>query len=198
MGQALFGLIGVAVGAFLGIFRDLLSDWRTRRRNARYLAIRIVCVLDKYVEDCAEVSTDDGLCHGQRDENGYLQAQVPYPAPPSFPQDLDWRSIEHNLMYRLLSIPNEAEAANSKIDFVEQQIAFPPDFEEFFEERQDQYSKLGLNAYALTEELRQQYGIPARQLEVWDPSEHLRKARKELEAARRRRTDQLAVLPPII
>src|SRR5438105_541965 len=50
-------------------------------------------------------------------------------------------------LYRLLSMPNEAEAADRKIGFAWQYAAGPPDFEEYFEERQDQYAKLGLAAF---------------------------------------------------
>ena|SRR5438105_541963 len=84
--QAFFGLTGVVVGALLTLLRDVWSDRRTRKRHARYLAIRVVCILDKYIENCAEVVLDDGLQEGQRDEQGCLQSQVRPPAPPSFPK----------------------------------------------------------------------------------------------------------------
>jgi hypothetical protein len=117
MSGAVFGLIGVVIGSLLNWFREMLTDWRTRARHARYLAIRVVCVLDKYVGKCAEVVADDGLSYGQRDEQGCLRSQVPTPSPLDFPHDLDWMSIEHTLMYRLLSMPNEAGAANGQDRF---------------------------------------------------------------------------------
>jgi hypothetical protein len=166
-----------------------------RARHARYFAIRVVCILDKYVENCAEVVSDDGLCDGRRDEQGCLQAQVPTPPPPAFPEGLDWRSIDHALMYRLLSTPNAAEAADRKIDFVWQYVAGPPDFEEFFEERQDQYATLGLAAFALTHEMRRQYNIPAQTLGEWNPPERLAKAKAQVEEDRRKRTQRLAASP---
>src|SRR5207249_1392682 len=79
--QAFFGLMGVVVGALLALLRDVWSDRRTRKRHARYLAIRVVCILDKYIENCAEVVLDNGLQEGQRDEQGCLQSQVRPPAP---------------------------------------------------------------------------------------------------------------------
>ncbi|MGO9594777.1 MAG: hypothetical protein ACLQFT_20705 [Steroidobacteraceae bacterium] len=199
MNQAVFGavvgIVGVVIGSFLTLLRETWSDSRMRARHARYLAIRVVCTLDKYVENCAEVVSDDGLCMGQRDKEGCLQAQVPTPPPLAFPDGLDWKSIDHALMYRLLSMPNEAEAADRKIDFVSQYVAGPPDFEEFFEERRDKYATLGLAAFALTQEMRTKYDIPQQTLGEWNPAERLAKAKEQVEKDRRDRMQRLAASP---
>lgn len=197
MTQAIFGLIGVIVGAFLTLLRDTWSEWRARRRHARYLAIRVVIALDKYVENCADVATDDGLSQGQRNADGYLEEQVELPSAPTFPQDLDWKSIDHELTYRLLSLSNEAEAANRAIGFAWEN-AFPPDFEEAFEERQYQYAKLGLATFALTQELREKYGIHPKKLAKWNPVEHLTNAKDQVEGYRRDRLQRLAASPSLI
>jgi len=189
---AVFGLVGVFVGAVLTALltwtREVLADRRTRGRAARYLAIRVVCILDKYVERCAEVVSDQG----EPDEQGCLAPQVSSPPPPEFPPDLDWRSIDHALMYRLLSMPNEAEAAASSVAAITEYVAGPPDYAEYFEERQVQYAKLGLAAFVLTEELRKTYGIPALEFGAWNPVDRLNKARKEVEEERRKRQEHFS------
>jgi hypothetical protein len=191
MTEAIFGLAGVAVGALLAWFQAAWSDRKERQRHARYLAIRVVCVLDKYVENCAAVVSDDGLRDGQRDEEGCLAPQVDEPSPPAFPEDLEWKSIEHGLMYRLLSLPSEAEAAARMIGAASEH-AFPPDYEEAFEERQYQYARLGLAAFALTKEIRKEYGIPPKELGDWDPVEHLSKGKEQVEEQRSKRRQRLA------
>lgn len=191
MSEALFGFIGVIVGAFVPWFHGAWADWMTRRRHARYLAIRVVCILDSYVESCTDVVSDDGLCEGQRNSEDCLEPQVPLPPAPVFSEDLDWKSIEHGLMYQILSLPSRAEAADRKISF-SGQYADPPDFEEFFEERQDQYATLGLAVFALTHEIREKYGIPPRELGEWDPAKHFAEARKQVEADRRARRERSA------
>lgn len=95
----------------------LLCRKRATRKNARYLAIRIVCVLDIYLEDCAEVVKDDGLSYGQRNVAGSLEPQVKEPGVPVYPEDVDWKSINHELMYRVLSLPSEVKAAERLISF---------------------------------------------------------------------------------
>jgi len=195
--ELLSGLIGVFVGALLTLVREVWSDWRGRARHARYLAIRVVCTLDRYIESCADVASDDGLCQGQPNAEGYLEPQVSPPSPPVFPEDLDWKSIEPALMYRILSLPSQAEAANRMIGAA-WDSADPPDYEQAFEERQDQYAKLGLTAFALTQEIRKKYGIPPQDLGEWDPAAHLAKVRERVEEERRGRRQQLAALPSLI
>ena len=144
MGEAVFGLAGVFVGAFLAWARESWSERIARKRRARYLAMRVLCILDEYVVRCTEVAMDTG----QRNEDGYLQTRIARPSVPSYPPDIDWNSIDHELMYRLLSFPSRADAANRIVEAVSED-AFPPDYDEAYEEQHYQYSKLGIAAYEL-------------------------------------------------
>jgi hypothetical protein len=194
MTEAAFGLAGVIVGAFLAWFQAAWSDRRTRERHARYLAIRVVCVLDRYLESCAEVAIDDGLCEGQPNAEGFLEPQVSLPPPPAFSDDMDWKSIPHELMYRLLSLPSEAEVANRMIAGAAEHDT-PPDYASFFEERQYQYAKLGLRAFKLTDEIRKAYAIPGRECGEWNPVEHLAKVKTNVEQDRLKRASHYANSP---
>jgi len=177
--DAVFGLLGVLVGAGLTIGKDVWAHFANQKRVARYLAIRVVCILDKYVEKCVEVVLDDGLSYGQRDEQGCLSPQVKTPPPPDFPIDVDWKSIPPSLMYELLALPNEAESANGAIRF-SWDIAGPPDFDEYFEERALRYSDLGLKAADIASRLRKRYDIPALDLGDWKPVERLTEEKTKL------------------
>lgn len=187
--EAIFGLIGVVVGAVIAGMQSWLDARKTRLESARYLAIRVVCALDTYVDNCTSAVCDDGLSFGQRNKDGYLEPQVPTPAPIAYAADVDWRSIEHALMYELLSLPNRAEAANAAIDF-SWEIASPPDFDEFFEERQRRYTELGLKAAALAAALRAQYEIPSLMFGEWNPVERLEREKRSLEALDRERASR--------
>jgi hypothetical protein len=187
MSDGVVGLLGVIVGAVLTWGHGTWSEWRERARHARYLAIRVVCILDKYIEDCVAVTLDDGYCEGRPGgEDGTAEPQVETPPPPAFPQDLDWKCIDHELMYRLLSLPRDVEAANQRIVYASEN-AFPPDYDEAFEERQYQYAKLGLAAFALTEEIRKRYKIPLQETGDWNPAERLGEERKKIEEVRQAR-----------
>ncbi|MFH6946664.1 hypothetical protein [Flavobacterium sp. FlaQc-50] len=168
MTKAIFGLIGVLIGSGISWFQTYWINKRTENRNAKYLAIRVVCILDKYLEDCADVIKDDGLSFGQRTPEGYLKPQVKVPPPPIFPDDVDWKSIDHELMYKILSFPSDIEAGDRIIDFTDN-ISSPPDFSEWFEERKFHYCQFGLNAYKLSEELTLKYNIKKKTYNDWNP-----------------------------
>lgn len=168
MTEAIFGLVGVFIGAGISWLQVYWTNKRTENKNARYLAIRIVCVLDKYLEHCAEVIKDDGLSFGQRTEEGHLAPQVIAPGPPIFPEDVDWRSIDHELMYKILSFPTEVETGERLIKST-LEFASPPDFEDWFDERKYQYCLFGLTAYQLSGELAEKYSIKKMVYNHWDP-----------------------------
>ncbi|MRG45692.1 hypothetical protein GFS24_11235 [Chitinophaga sp. SYP-B3965] len=173
MTEAIFGLIGVLVGSGISWLQTYRTNKQSENKNAKYLAIRVVCILDKFVEDCSDVVKDNGLLFGQRDSDGYLQPQVKSPGAPVFPGDVDWRSINHDLMYQLLSLPSEIEAADRIIKFSEN-IAVAPDFEDWFNERKFYYSQFGLTAYKLSEELCNKYNIKKKVYNDWNPLDDLR------------------------
>lgn len=195
--SAASGLTGAAIG-LTGIWlREVWTARRARASSANYLAIRVVCILDQYIRNCATVVGDDGTDMGQRDQEGCLQVQVPLPDPPSFPTDIDWKSIDSILAYRLLSLPNDIRSADDLIEGANN-IALPPDFDELFEEREKQYSALGLKVNKLAEELRARYQVPSRQeLKVWEwnPIETLTEAARAVERKRIERIRRMEANP---
>ncbi|KAB2730364.1 hypothetical protein [Brucella intermedia] len=77
-----------------------------RRKHGQYLAARVVCALDPFVEKCPNVTADNGEPDGQQ-EGGYVfSVQSP---DLLLPDDVDWKSIPHDLMYRILSIQNQID-----------------------------------------------------------------------------------------
>jgi hypothetical protein len=154
-------LVSVLAGVAIGYIPNLITEYRALGRNAKYLAIRVICILDDYVERCLLVVIDDGTIDGQPDKDGYYYPQQPEPDAPIFPSDLDWKCIDHKLSYRILNLPNEASIARRMIQGASD-MAYPPDFEDTFKERQRQYARLGLDAIEITESLRKTYGLPER------------------------------------
>jgi hypothetical protein len=190
MTEAIFGLIGVLIGGFISWLQTHLTDKKATNKNARYLAIRVVCILDKYVEDCVEVVMDDGLSYGQRNKQGYLEAQVSAPSAPIFPNDVDWKSIDHELMYMILSLPAEVESAERIINAAAG-IADPPDFEHWFDERKYRYSQLGLVAYKLSEDLCSKYNIKKKIYDSnWNPAIRLKQELDEVIKRRQTRAER--------
>ncbi|QQG36712.1 MAG: hypothetical protein HYS17_02755 [Micavibrio aeruginosavorus] len=189
MMEAIFGLVGVLIGSGITWFQTVWVGKQEMNRSARYLAIRIVCILDKYVEDCAAVVRDDGLNYGLRTPEGHLEPQVKSPGPPVYPDDVDWKSIDHEMMYKILSFPADVEGAE-KIIRAARVVAKPPNFEDWFDERAFWYAQFGLAAYALAEDLSKKYSIQKKTYKDWNPVLELK---TELEALQKRRAERFEV-----
>ncbi len=194
MSEAIFGFIGVLVGSLIPWFREWLNENRLRKKHATYLAVQIICILDEYIGRCSAVVGDDGTSMGQpagRTEDGqaYYEAQVLPPKPPCYPDDVDWKSIDNNLMYRILALPNNARKTDLYID-ASSEDAFPPDYEGFFVARWEGYANLGLEAIKLTKELRTKYDLPDEKFEInpnWNAKKFLEEKIAELKEMRARR-----------
>ncbi len=186
MNEAAIGLAGVLLGAFIALAKDIWSEWLARKQRARYLAMHAVCILDEYANRCTRVAMDDG----QRNEDGNLETTMDLPSPPRYPLDVDWNSIDHELMYRLPSYPSRAEAANRIVESAYVN-AFPPDYEVVYEARHYQYAKLGLDAIVLAQEIRQTYGIPDDEFADWNPIEYLENVKARVEQIRRTRMESI-------
>ena len=83
------------------------------------------------------------------------------------------------------------------IDFEAEQ-AGPPDYEEFFEERQVQFAELGLAAAELADELRRLVKLPGpKQSGKWNPVAAMQTRRAELSERRRERAKRERLNPEL-
>ncbi|WP_333822931.1 hypothetical protein [Pinisolibacter sp.] len=172
MNAAIIGLLGVILGSLLTSFKDLVAHFFNRRGNGRYAAVRLIAVLDEFAQGCVSVVSDDGTCEGRpagRTEQGeeYYDPQAATPEAPTFPDDIDWRSISFVLMYRILSLPNNARETDRYIS-ASAEHSFPPDYDEMFSARQEGYAHLGLESVNLVKDLRREFRLPDTPKKFWD------------------------------
>jgi len=193
MDKTAYVLIGVVLGVLLNAIKEWWFQRGKSKKDLEYLAIRISCVLDTFVNGCADVVADDGLCYGQPDQDGCrsIQTKAPNFDPLSF--EVEWKALPANLMYEVLSLPNQIEAANHKISGAFEYAASPPDYEEGFEERQMQYATLGLKAYDLASKLRSIGKLPhqaAPAPEEWNPVQFMKEAVDKIEKLQEERNSR--------
>ncbi len=184
----IFGLAGIALGSLLSaifaIVRELYAESRSKKKEAEYLAIRMICIFDAFTEGCASVVGDNGLYHGQPDADGYSRAQVNPPKLDVQLEDVNWKSLPPELMYEILYFQNLIKNAESRIDSTFEHEATPPDYGEGFAERQYQYSKLGIMASELTTKLRRKYKIPKNHTPSLDIIEYMHKEKDKIDQRR--------------
>lgn len=111
MESAIFGLIGVTLGALLTVAREWWFQSRKNRKDAEYLSILMSCELERYMARCAEVVGDDGLSEGQRDEHGYCTIQVKVPKFEPLAFSVEWKSLPASLMFEILDLPYNPSSA---------------------------------------------------------------------------------------
>lgn len=197
----IFGLLGIALGsslsAILSVVRELYAEGRSKKKEAEYLAIRIVCIFESFIERCASVVSDDGLYHGQADAEGHSSFQVTAPQLDIQLSNANWKSLPPNLMYEILYFPNLIKDSESFIHGTFEHAASPPDYSEGFEERQYQYSNLGIMASELTTKLREKYRIPKTHISNWDMVEYMNVERDKIRQLRlKREAEHKAMLTP--
>lgn len=187
MESAIFGLVGVILGAVLTVAREWWSQRVKDSKDAAFLAVQVVGQLDRFVAGCASVVSDDGLSEGRPDEQGYRRTQV---TPPKFEPEnfkVEWKSLPLELMFGVLDLPYKIGAANHSIEGAYEYQATPPDFEEFFEERQYQYALLGIEAARLSTALRHHAKLPLRVAKEWDPVGYMLQEKSKIEDFRQER-----------
>lgn len=147
-------------------------------RRARFLAIRLVTVLEPFVDDCAEYVGDRG--------RKAFQQPPTFTAPLprlSYPDDVDWTSIDPKLMFRILNLENELDRSSEAVQRVYEESVEPPDYEfdEVLDERRYRFSGLGLEAARIVDDLRELADLDDAdwQETYWNPVEFMTKARRE-------------------
>jgi hypothetical protein len=185
---ALVGLVGVIVGSLMSAASQYWMDRRQKAKAVAYLATRVSFALDEFSSGCREVCNDDGLLYGQRDERGCLSPQAAHPVFNPATLDVEWKSLDAQLMYDILDFPNRVRSANSTVSDAEEYGSGDPDHEEFFEARKIEFSALGLAAIELAARVRREAKIHPRPTEDWSMKEELTRlstAAQELSAQRR-------------
>ncbi|MFA5985534.1 MAG: hypothetical protein WC782_16065 [Methylococcaceae bacterium] len=186
MTSAIFGLIGVLLGSILAGAKEWWFQRRNNSKDAAYLAVQVVGLLDRYVLSCSSVAEDNGLNRGEPDERGCRTTQT---EPLQFRPDslkVEWRSIPVDLMYDILDLPYKALVAEEMVAAAGAN-SDPPDYEDFFEERQLQYARLGLLAAQLASRLRAHVGLPVRSVCDWNPLDFMERRQSKIESMRAER-----------
>ncbi len=173
MDKAWFGLIGVIIGVVSVGLKEWIVSYISKKKRADYLAIQIVTLLDPFIERCANVVQDDGYSQGN------YQDEIQVKSPDFDPQSLevDWKSIPSNLMYEILSFPNEIKRADNEVGSVFEYS----DMRDTLTERQYQYALLGVKASKIASKLRKNSNIAERDFDNWNPVNFMEKFLKQIE-----------------
>lgn len=158
-------IIAATIGAGAALLGTALSfgrDWFVQRlkdgEQRTFVAIRLAAELEDFATRCVLAASDHGepqiQSHGQEE-------YVPRYSTPELKIDYsghEWRLVPKDLLLRLLDMPYLVHRAHAYLDGVNEFIAGPPYYEEFYAERSLRFGKLGLGALKLAQDLRVRHG----------------------------------------
>ncbi len=161
LAPAVFGLLGVWLGAYMTTKHEERKEDRRLARESAYLATLVVAHLDRLVDDCLKVAFDDGTYHGVPAGDDGLCKETTTPDPKFSPLELavDWKALPVELMFDVLNLPYKIGQAEVLIRAIAEHD-WPPEYKETLLARQYEYAGIGLDASALAGKLRRHVGLP--------------------------------------
>lgn len=166
-GNVATGLItaGAAIAAVMLTHRFTLRRERAAAedklaRERYFISTELVFRLERFAEECARVAMDDG--EFVPPAAGAQCEREPTVILPKINLDDttgDWRVLPPLLMYRIRELPVIQSEANRMISYAGENDS-PPDYSEYFHERQYQYARLGLKAAIQAKRLCRLSGLP--------------------------------------
>lgn len=164
-------LISALFGASLVWSSDYFKSILLKRKNKHYLAVRVTPILENFLDLCYDVAFDDGTSMGMpAGEGGYYypQAQVP---DLNLPNDVDWTSINKELLQEILFLSRELERIKRLLDGELEYSASPP-YDEFMYFRRRKFSEFSVKCDDILIKLKEILSLPTVKCdESWNPRE---------------------------
>lgn len=184
-------LAGVILGAALIWIGDIVKAWITKSKNAHFLAIRLIPILDQFLDSCYANAFDDGTIQGQpAGKDGTYETQELAPTLV-LPADVDWKSINKKLLHRIMFLCTDLYSANKSVMAEEEEHC--GDGGEFIAVRQYQYAKVAIKCDDLLKDVRAIINMPGKEYpEWWNPRERCIKYIKKFEVLQNKREELAA------
>lgn len=139
--------------------REKRAAEKKMRQARQFIAIELIFLLEEFAEGCARAATDTG----HADNEGILRVSAERPDIDLTQIAGDWRVLPAALMYRIRELPILVNEADKYVASAWDND-WPPDYSRTFEERQYQYSRVGLKALFSAIRLRKLVGLPGTRL----------------------------------
>ncbi|WP_370546713.1 hypothetical protein NMD64_17955 (plasmid) [Edwardsiella tarda] len=166
--QLLIGLVSAGAALWGVLLTQHRIDKRERAAAEKkadeerlFISTELVFVLEKFVEECAEIVIDDG------EENADGEYYPTTSTPGGLKLDEisgNWRTLPARIMYQIRELPILQNEAERQVGAAAECCWNPPDHTEFFQARQYQFARLGIKALILSIRLRRLVGLPPTRL----------------------------------
>ena len=148
-------LIGVVAGALLSAFIQTVIHRLAKRQRRQHLILVMCSILDDFCSDCRYAMLEEG------DEYTVYQGfEVPTPLVPAFPVEIDWTTIDQDLVRRILLLRLAVSDGREILGQNWHDWASPPEFPEVFAFRRERCNEWLQEASELSAELRKKANPP--------------------------------------
>lgn len=148
-------LIGVCAGAVLSSCIQTVIHRLAKRQRRQHLILVMCSNLDDFCSACSEAIQEEG-----DEDTVYRGPQVPFPTQPAFPAEIDWTTIDQDLVRRILSLRHAVPKAEERLEHIGREWANPPEYKEYFAFRRETCSEWLQEASALSAALRKKAKPP--------------------------------------
>ncbi|KRB49243.1 hypothetical protein ASE04_18930 [Rhizobium sp. Root708] len=150
-----FAVAAVSIGVVVWVVRGIDRTRVTQHGDAaRDLAMQSVLAIDDFVGACYIVAHDFPEYDVDEPENFFLHADDPVLL---LPKDADWSLLDRELSDEIRWLPNRLRNVRDALESIDIE---PPQFNDLFEHRQDDYARLGLRGMDLVERICTTYQLP--------------------------------------
>lgn len=185
---------GAVIGATsIGAWFWARGEFVRRRANGeatRNLAMQSVLAIDDLVGACYIAAHDYPEYDVDEPENFFLHSDDPVLV---LPKDADWSLLNRDLADEIRWLPNRLRNVRDALESIEIE---PPDFNDLFEHRQDDYARLGLRAMDLVERICSEHQLPLpSRPDYYDPRGEFAAKITEMEEFWKRRAQSARQVP---
>ncbi|WP_428424080.1 hypothetical protein [Pararhizobium sp.] len=151
-------LAGVAAGWLISMLSQRGASRSAQRGaaalEARQLAVRSVIALDDFVGACQAAVNDTAEFNPADPTEFVFHAEDPR---LFLPRDAEWSVMKPDIAEQLLWMPNRIRNVLDGLDSLD---IVPPGFDDLFERREEDFSRLGIHALDLIETISFEYAFP--------------------------------------
>ncbi len=186
-----FALAVVLIGMVVWIGRKIQPGKTVQDGDqARDLAMQSVLAIDDFVGACYVAAHDFPEYDVDEPENFFLHADDPALV---LPKDANWSLLDRELSDEIRWLPNRLRNVRDALESIEIE---PPDFNDLFEHRQDDYSRLGLRGMDLVERICAAYDLPLpTRPDYYNPRKDFLAKIREMDEFWRRRAQSARLVP---
>jgi hypothetical protein len=167
-------LTGAIIGASLVWLGEFIKSKHNQSKDSHYLAVRLIPILEQFLDGCFDVSADDGVPIGVSPSQVHEYSPQILAPELNLPDDVDWKSIDKCLTEEIMKLPVELFSINKSLS-IDVEFA-EPDYSEFMYSRQLRFAKFSLKIDLLISKLKKTLKQkPTEYSGNWNPREWCQK-----------------------